>query len=146
MPLAWAFQRESELLPIFNYYLDKMQQTGIIHRLQQKFIGDHNRDTDASMIQDINGLGYANVAFPFLALLSGICLALLQLGIETAVICRKKCSNDEHQSNEDYSTSEEAQDIIGDINNLLLENYCELGGIKFLSKIRMLSTLQEAHP
>ena len=97
-------------------------------------------------MQDINGLGYENVAFPFLALLSGIWVALLQLGIETAILCKKKCSDDEEKSNENESTSEEANDIIDDINNLLLENHCELGGIKFLSKMRSLFTLQDACP
>ena len=94
-----------------------MQQTGIIHRLRQKFIGEHNRDTDASKIQaqEMNGISYENVAFPFLALLSGICVALLQLGIETAIICKKKCSDDEEQSNEHESTSEEAKEIIDEI-------------------------------
>ena len=146
--MAWAFQRESELLPIFNYYLGKFQRAGIIDRLQQTFMGGSNRDTDASkkQVQDINGLGYENVAFPFLALLSGICVALFQLGIETAIICKKKCSDDEEQSNEGESASEEANDIIDDINHLLLENHCELGGIKFLSKMRSLFTLQDACP
>ena len=128
--MAWAFQRESELLPIFNYYLGHFQGAGVIDRLQQKFIRDSNRDTDASkkQVQDINGLGYENVAFPFLALLSGICVALLQLGIETAIICKKKCSADKAQSNEGESTSEEANDIIDDINNLLSSPRAQPGG------------------
>ena len=128
--MAWAFQRESELLPIFNYYLGHFQGAGVIDRLQKKFIRDSNRDTDASkkQVQDINGLCYENVAFPFLALLSGICVALFQLGIETAIICKKKCSDDEEKSNEDESTSEEANDIIDDINNLLSSPRAQRGG------------------
>ena len=111
-------------------------------------MGERSRDTDASKIQvqEINGLGYENVTFPFLALLSGLCVALLTLGIETAIICKKRCSDTEEQSNEDESTSEEAKDIIDEINNILLENHCELGGIKFLSKMRMLLTLPDARP
>ena len=96
--MAWAFQRDSELLQIFNYYLDKMQQTGVIDRLRQEFIGGHNRDTDVSVIQmqNINSLGYENVVVLFLALLTGLCVALFQLGIETATFCKK--TDNEEQS------------------------------------------------
>ena len=144
--LAWAFQTDSELLPMFNYYLGKLHQTGVIDRLTPNSIGDHKTDIDASNVQDINGLDYEDLAFPFLALLIGLCVAFMQLGIETAIICKKKCSEDEELSRVDNSTSEEAKEIIEDINNLLLENHCDLGGIQFLTKIRMLSTLPDGHP
>ena len=64
-----------------------MQQTGVIDRLQQKFVGDSNREADALeiQVQDINGLGYEKVAFPFLALLTGLCVAFIQFGFETAI-------------------------------------------------------------
>ena len=87
MPLAWAFQRDSELAPLFNYHLDKMQQTGVIDRLHHKFVGDSNNgETEAEDIevQDFDGLGYEKVTFPFLALLSGLIVACLLLGLETA--------------------------------------------------------------
>ena len=112
--MAWAFQRESELLPIFKYYLDKMKQTGVINRLRQKFIGNIG-DTGTSKIQDLQGLGYDSVVLPFLTLLIGLCVAFMQLGIETAIICKKKCSEDEKLSREDNSTSEEAKEIIDEI-------------------------------
>ena len=115
MPMAWAFQKESELLNIFNYYLEKMQQSGVIDRLRQKFIGDHNRDTGALNIQALQGLGYANVVFPFLALLTGLCAAFMQLGIETVTICKKKCFAYQEHSNEDESTPEGAREIIDDM-------------------------------
>ena len=67
-----------------------MQQSGVIDRLQQKFVGDSNGETDAVEMQDINGLGYEKVAFPFLALLTGLCVAFMQLGFETAITCKKK--------------------------------------------------------
>ena len=93
MPLAWAFQRDSELAPLFNYHLDKMQQTGVIDRLHHKFVGDSNNgETEAEDIevQDFGGLGYEKVTFPFLALLSGLFVACLLLGLETAGACKKK--------------------------------------------------------
>ena len=144
--MAWAFQKESELLPIFNNYLDKMQQTGVIDRLRQHFIGDRNGDTGASKIQNLQGLGYDSVVLPFLTLLIGLCVAFMQLGIETAIICKKKCSEDEKLSREDNSTSEKAKEIIEDINHLIVENHRKLGGIKFLSKMRVQLTLPDACP
>ena len=143
--MAWAFQRESELLPIFKYYLDKMKQTGVIIRLRQKFIGNIG-DTGTSKIQDLQGLGYDSVVLPFLTLLIGLCVAFIQLGIETAIICKKKCSEDEKLSREDNSTSEKAKEIIEDINHLIVENHRKLGGIKFLSKMRVQLTLPDACP
>ena len=116
-----------------------MQQNGVINILRQRFIGDLNRDASASKIEDLQGLGYDRVVLPFLALLIGVCAALLQLVIEILTICKMKCSNDEEQSKEDNSTSEEAKEMIYDINNLLLDHHHELGGMKFLSKIRTLA-------
>ena len=84
-PLAWAFQKESELHSIMNYHLDKMEQSGIIDRLHKTFLKSQNinSDTDAIMTKVYEeGIGYDKVVVPFLVLLTGLCLALLQLGIE----------------------------------------------------------------
>ena len=105
--MAWAFQKESELLPIFNNYLDKMQQTGVIDRLRQHFIGDRNGDTGASKIQNLQGLGYDSVVLPFLTLLIGLCVAFMQLGTETAITRKKGRSGNE----EIESTSDKAKDV-----------------------------------
>ena len=40
--------------------------------------------------------------------------------------------------------SQKAEEIIDDIHVLLKANHGELGGIKFLTKMRMLSSLQDA--
>ena len=142
--MAWAFQKDSQLLPIFNYHIQKMHQNGLVDRMKHKFIGDHNRDTDVSKIHNIDGLGYDNVAIPFLALLTGLCAAFMQLVIEAAILCKKKCYDNELESREDNSASEEAKEIIDGIYDLLLENHCKLGSIKFLYKMRMLSTHPDA--
>ena len=68
-----------------NYHLDKMEQSGIIDRLHKTFLKSQNinSDTDAIMTKVYEeGIGYNNVVVPFLVLLTGLCLALLQLGIE----------------------------------------------------------------
>ena len=135
--LAWAFQRESQLPPIFNHHLQKLHEKGFLDKMHHKFIGDNNRNTDDSKIQSISGLSYENVTLPFLVLLTGLCVALLVLGIETAVICKKKCSPDKNQSNEHESTFDGPKEIIDDIHNILIENHYNLEDIEFLSNIRM---------
>ena len=139
--MAWAFQRESDLIPIFNYHLYKMKQTGVIDRLQQNALGDI--DTTSNTLLDNNGLGYENVLFPFLAFLTGVSVALLLLVIERAANFLEKCTKKEEQLSEDKL--EEAQQIIDDIYDLLMENHSKLGGIMFLSQIRKFSTIPDAH-
>lgn len=145
--MAWAFQKESELLQIFNYYLDKLQQSGVIDRLRKKFIGDSSQNTDASKMQNIIELSLEDVSFPFVALLTGLCVAFMQLAMETMLICKNKCTHEEEKSHQDDEiTSEEAKKIIEDIHDLLSENHLKLGGKKFLSQVKIMSTLPDYHP
>ena len=118
-----------------------MKQTGITDRLEHKFLEEHN-----TQVQDKTQtvLSYEDVMFPFLALLIGILIALGQLGIETAFMCKKKCTDDGEQSKKYEIMSQKAEEIIDDIHVLLKANHGELGGIKFLTKMRMLSSLQDA--
>ena len=104
--MAWAFEKESELLPLFNYYLEKLQQTGVMDRLRQKMMHFPRGNTDSLklQVQGINGLGYEHVVLPFLALMIGLCLAFVQLGAETAIT--RKCSDNKEQSIEVESKSE----------------------------------------
>ena len=148
LPLGWALRKESELLQIFNYHLDKMRLTGVTDRLQEKFLGEVSIDDTASksQVQDLTGLRYEDVMFPFLALLTGIFMASLQFGVETVVKCKKKYTDDGDRTEEDESRSQKAEEIINDIHVLLKKNHGELGGIKFLTKMRMLSSLQDATP
>ena len=127
-----------------------MEQAGIIDRLRHKYLGDKGMDTansknQANDIDDIS-LGYGSVMIPFSILLAGICWALLQLGIEFLHICKKKCFHERKHPNEGESKLMKAGDIIDEITNLLKENHGELGGVKFLSKMRMLPTLPESRP
>ena len=120
-----------------------MKQSGIIERLRQKYLDDKNFVTSETIV-DTNVLGYENVMFPFLALLTGVCVALLQLGIEVLAIFKKEPSNDGEQSKEHNCA--EAKDVIDDIYSLLLENHEKLGGMKFLSQMRLHSIPPVARP
>ena len=113
-----------------------MKQSGIIERLRQKYLDEKNL-VNSETIVDTNVLGYKNVMFPFMALLIGLCVALLQLGIEAWDIFKKAPSNDAEQVQQ--SNCAKAKDVIDDIYSLLLENHEKLGGMKFLSQMRMFS-------
>ena len=139
--MAWAFQKDSELLPIFNHYLKKMQETGIIERLRQTYMGNSNGDTDTSNIHEeyIQVLGYEDVLFPFLALLAGLCVAFIQLGIEIATKCKNKSSAHKEQSNEDVYPTERTKEIIDDIYDNLIKHHSKPEDVNFLLKMRLFS-------
>ena len=92
-PLCWAFQKDSELAEVFNYHLQKMRETGTMSYMRQQF--NFNKKKDAGKVQDAHVLGFENVAFPFLALLTGVFLAFIQVGIEFVMCCKKKCAYDQ---------------------------------------------------
>ena len=97
-PLAWAFEKDSEFVSIFNYHIQKMQLSGIMARYWQEVERKLNINIDDTKIQNVIVLGYENVAFPFLALLTGLFAALLQFGIEVAVFCKRKYGDNVNQS------------------------------------------------
>ena len=82
--MAWAFQNDSELLSVFNYYLHQMQETGVMDKLRRAIVG---RQKNADEVLDVIVLGYEDLAIPFMVLLTGIGVAFIQLGIEAV----KKC-------------------------------------------------------
>ena len=72
-----------------------MQQTGVIDRLEKKFVGKSDKSNIETQVQDINSLGFEKVVFPFLALVTGLCVAFMQLGFETVIMCMNKCRKSE---------------------------------------------------
>ena len=90
---------------MFNHYLVKMQETGVIERQLQMITPTINRDSYNTLAtKEPSGLGYDRVIFPFLALLVGFCIAFVQLGLEAATKYKKKsASNDCPASAEDMT-------------------------------------------
>ena len=71
---AFAFQKNSEFLHIFNHFLKKMMEAGIIFKI--------NKDISKREVIDYETapavtLGFENLAFPFLVLLGGLTLAVI---------------------------------------------------------------------
>ena len=74
-PLAWAFQRDSEFVELFNYHFQKMDEGGLLSQLQKTIYNKETHD-DKCNVQMIT-IGYENVAFPCLVLITGFVLALI---------------------------------------------------------------------
>ena len=70
---AFAFQKDSEYVHLFNHFLKKMIEAGIVFKI--------NKDISKRKIIDYEmepavTLGFENLAFPFLLLLGGLTLAV----------------------------------------------------------------------
>ena len=140
-PAAWAFQKNSELVDLFNHHLHKMQETGTLDRLWKQIEIKIKKGNDAPKIQEANALGYRNVSVPFSALLTGIIAAIVLLGVETIIFCKGKYADDVSMPDEDEDYySKGAAQIIYEINMLLLQNHSKLKDLTLLSKIKTLAT------
>ncbi len=82
--IAFGLQKGSEFYDIFNYYLLKMEQSGFLDMLHQKWLENPYKDDTKSSFDGNTtlALGYDNVLFPFLGLgwglLASAVLALLE--------------------------------------------------------------------
>ena len=78
--LAFPLQKDSEFRNIFNYYLVKTIQSGLLKKLSEKWV-DKDRPEDWShriFQEEAKSLGYDNIVFPMVVMLvgmvTGICL------------------------------------------------------------------------
>ena len=77
------------MLEFFNYHLIQRTETGVINKLRRDAErGEAEGDRAMLALDNVVVLGYENVAFPFLALLSGLAVGFIQLGVETINICK----------------------------------------------------------
>ena len=81
---AFAFQKDSEFLHLFNHFLKKMLEAGIIFKI--------NKDISKRKIIDYEvepavTLGFENVSFPFMVLLGGLTLAVIMTCFEKLRVC-----------------------------------------------------------
>ena len=136
-PLAWAFQKDSELVGVFNYHIHRMMVTGNIDRFWQVIDRQRKENKDAAkMLTEIRALGYEDVSLPFLALLTGLFAAFLLLLIEILTPSNRKGLKGAYQYNDEDFSSSEAREIIEETYGLLLENQSILKETKIISKIK----------
>ena len=107
-----SFQKNSEMVGIFNYYLRKTQENGIMSILEHKMGIIPQTDQFAHNIKE-NGLGYENVAFPFSILVIGILASILQIVIEALIFWKK--NKNEHEKYDDTRRSEKEMRIRRDM-------------------------------
>ena len=75
--VAFAFQKDTELLGLFNYYIIRMYQSATIEFLTHKWIGLRKPMDICDKNQlEVASLGYSNLLFPSLILSSGEFLLL----------------------------------------------------------------------
>ena len=80
--VGFSLQKNSPYSQLFNYHLQNMDEKGIIQRLQKKRIP--KRD-GTSKIDFPLSLGYNNLLFPFLVLISGCSVALVMASFERII-------------------------------------------------------------
>ena len=69
---AYAFQKCSEFLFMFNHFLKKMHESGVIDQMNRDW---SLREEMEFEINPAVTLGYENVAFPFMILVGGLLIA-----------------------------------------------------------------------
>ena len=79
---AYAFQKGSEFVFMFNHFLKKMHEGGIIDRMNLDW---SLREEMNFEIDPVVNLGYENVAFPFIILVGGLAFSCILTVFEKAL-------------------------------------------------------------
>ena len=114
-PLAWAFQKDSEFVELFNYHIQKMDEGGLLNQLQKtiykKETGEDKCNVEMIMI------GYENVAFPCLVLVSGFVLAMAYSVAEWQWMwVKRKAEKNSGKRSESKMNAWKIQEEIQDVN------------------------------
>ena len=80
-------QKDSEFLQIFNYYVLKQFETGILKRIL------HEQEEEVIGILEPEPLGYDNVVFLSAVLVGGICVSLILVLVESVTQIWYKSDN-----------------------------------------------------
>ena len=80
--LAFGFQKDSEFVGLFNAFLLKLRQTGLLSKIYQRWIPRDELETKTDETATV--LGFENLSFPFMGLLWGV-------GVAFAVGVVEKC-------------------------------------------------------
>ena len=89
IPKTLAFDKNSELMPLFNHHICQMRESGVLHKMLTSASGDPDGvyEMDEAIV-----IGYENVLFPFgwLALGSVIVVPLIFVEVILGRLgCRK---------------------------------------------------------
>ena len=132
---GWAYQKDSQLVGIFNYYTQKIRETGLLNRLRQEIVRNYDKKKDTTGVQEADVLGFESLVFPFLTLFMGIVFAFVQLVIEMIFFCRKGCKNETNFLHSD----DKSRKIIEEISNLIQKHATQPKNENLLAQIRSLA-------
>ena len=76
---GWGIQKASEYSELLNYWLHKLDESGLKDRILQ---GWANERIEESTIADAENLGYDTIAYPFLFLTGGVTIAIASFVFE----------------------------------------------------------------
>ena len=80
---------------MFNHHTQKMKETGTLSWLRQEIVQNFDMKNDASKVNDAHVLAFEKVAFPFLALITGVLLSCVQIASELLTSYSKQLCNRE---------------------------------------------------
>jgi hypothetical protein len=85
--LAFAFQKNSEIKPLFDYSIIKLMQSGVRKELAFKWLSEYkpNDMSHRIFIEESLALGYEHLFFPTLVMLVGFLIGLALFGMELLV-------------------------------------------------------------
>ena len=90
--IALAYPYDSELVEAFDYHLQKMKQSGVLHKLQIKWglVTDiQNKEKDEQFVTEAEVLGFHHVLLGIVFILGGIGLSILCLLLEKLFVFLK---------------------------------------------------------
>ena len=88
---AFGFQQNSEWLNLYNSFILQLRESGVLAKIVDKWMP--KPDTGGFETESANALGFENLSFPFIALGTGVLLAVIIGGIEKLCEAKPVISN-----------------------------------------------------
>ena len=86
--LSFAFPKDSELVDVFNNFLLKLRETGVLAQIHHRWGTEANSNLRGSAHDSATTLGFENLSFPFAGLATGIVLGIAITVAETLASCQ----------------------------------------------------------
>ena len=94
--MGFAFQKNSEFTGLFNHYISRVEESGVLPSLKEKYLDpepDPITSYETLTGQEAFVLGYDTLLFPFMALAVGLAMAVAMLLWENKGFMKKKGNN-----------------------------------------------------
>ncbi len=84
-PLALGLQKDSEFRPLFDYYLEKMSESGLLDRMKTRWKAKALASRTRLVPQTTTSLGYDLLIGPFVLIAYSIATSILLLLLEKLI-------------------------------------------------------------